>query len=68
MRHQEHWQAAGTHYGQTRIYGPTGLAGADDLYTARAANRQPARAGCEGVTHRKLAGVDDLFTARAANR
>ena len=39
----------------------------DDLYTARAANWQPALAGCEG------AGVldalaDDLLKARAANR
>ena len=25
-RHQEHWQAVGTHYGPTRIYGPTGHA------------------------------------------
>ncbi len=23
MRHQELWRAVGTHYGQTRIYGPT---------------------------------------------
>ena len=44
------------------------LAGADDLYTARAANRQPAQAGCGVVAHRKLAGADDLYTARAANR
>ena len=44
------------------------LAGADDLYIARAANRQPARAGCGVVAHRKLAGADDLYTARAANR
>ena len=41
---------------------------ADDLYTAWAANRQPAPAGYGGVAHRKLAGVDDLYTARAANR
>jgi hypothetical protein len=40
----------------------------DDLYTARAANRQLAPAGCGGITHRKLASVDDqcLYTARAA--
>jgi hypothetical protein len=25
-RHQEHWLAVGTHYGPTRIYGPTGHA------------------------------------------
>ena len=37
------------------------LAGADDLYTARAANRQQARAGCGVVAHRKLAGADDLY-------
>ena len=43
-------------------------AGVDDLYTAWAANRQPAPAGCGGVAYRKLAGVDDLYTARAANR
>ena len=43
-------------------------AGADDLYTAWAANRQPAPAGCGGVAYRKLAGVDDLYIARAANR
>ena len=43
-------------------------AGADDLYTAWAANRQPAPAGCRGLEYRKLAGVDDLYTARAANR
>ena len=24
MRHQEFWRAVGTHYGPTRIYGPTG--------------------------------------------
>jgi len=26
MRHQELWRAVGTHYGPTRIYGPTGHA------------------------------------------
>ena len=26
MRHQEHWRAVGTHYGPTRIHGPTGHA------------------------------------------
>ena len=26
MRHQEFWRAVGTHYGPTRIYGPTGHA------------------------------------------
>ena len=26
MRHQEHWRAVGTHFGPTRIYGPTGHA------------------------------------------
>ena len=41
------------------------LAGVDDRYTARAANRQPAPAGCGGLAHKKL---DDLYTARAANR
>ena len=44
------------------------LAGADDLYTARAANQQLAPAGCRGLAHRKLAGVDDLYNARAAIR
>ena len=45
------------------------LAGVDDLYTARAANRQPAQvSSCWGVAHRKLAGADDLYTERAANR
>ena len=43
-------------------------AGADDLYTVWAANRQPAPAGCGVVAYRKLAGVDDLYIARAANR
>ena len=38
----------------------------DDLYTARAAIRQPARAGRGVVAHRKLAGTDDLYIARAA--
>ena len=36
------------------------LAGVDDLYTARAAIRQPAPAGCGVVAHRRLADVDDL--------
>jgi hypothetical protein len=36
MRHQELWRAVGTHYGQTRIYGPTfhlrdGTAGTPEL-------------------------------------
>ncbi len=44
------------------------LAGVDDLYTARAAIRQPAPAGCGVVAHRRLAGVDDLYTALAAIR
>ncbi len=39
------------------------LAGVDDLYTARAANRHAAPAGCGVVANRKLAGVDDLYTA-----
>ena len=43
-------------------------AGADDLYTAWAANRQPAPVGCGGVAYRKLAGLYNLYTARAANR
>jgi hypothetical protein len=41
------------------------LAVAEDLYTAWAAKRQPAPAGCRVVAHRKLAGADDLDTARA---
>ena len=40
----------------------------DDDYTARAAIRQPAPAGCGVVAHRRLAGVDDDYTARAAIR
>ncbi len=44
------------------------LAGVGDLYTARAALRQPAPAGGWSVAHGKLAGVDDLYTARAAIR
>ena len=40
----------------------------DDLYTARAAIRQPALAGCGVMEHRKLAGVNVLYTARAAIR
>ncbi len=40
----------------------------DDDYTARAAIRQPALAGCWVVAHRRLAGVDDNYTARAAIR
>ena len=47
------------------------LAGVADLYTARAAIRQPAPAGCGVVAHRRLAGVDDAsynYTARAAIR
>jgi hypothetical protein len=44
------------------------LAGVDDLYTARAADLQPAPAGCWVVAHRKPADVDDLYTARAADR
>ena len=43
-------------------------AGADDLCTALATNRQPAPAGGGGVTQRKLAGVNDLYTVWAANR
>ena len=43
------------------------LAGIEDLYTARAANRQPAPAGCWGVGVRD-ALADDLSTALAANR
>jgi hypothetical protein len=44
------------------------LAGVHDLYTARAAIRQQAPAGCRVGAHRKLAGVHDLYTARAAIR
>ncbi len=40
----------------------------DDLYTARAAIRQPAPACCGLAAHGRLAGVDDLFTALAAIR
>ena len=40
----------------------------DDLYTARAANRQPVPASCGGMAHKKLDGVDGLYTARAAIR
>ena len=39
----------------------------DDLYTARAANRQPAPAGCGGTGVRD-ALADDLLKALAANR
>ena len=39
----------------------------DDPYTKRAANRQPAPAGCGGNGVRD-ALVDDLLKARAANR
>ncbi len=39
------------------------LAGVGDLYTARAAIRQPAQAVCGVVEHRKLAGVDDSYIA-----
>ncbi len=38
----------------------------DDLYTARAAIRQPAPAGCWVAVHRRLAGVDNDYTALAA--
>ena len=40
----------------------------DDDYTARAAIRQPAPAGCWVAAHSRLAGVDDDYTARAAIR
>ena len=40
------------------------LAGADDLYTARAANRQPAQAGCGGAGVQD-ALADDLLKALA---
>ena len=39
----------------------------DDLYTARAANRQPAPAGCGGTGVRDALAVD-LLKALAANR
>jgi hypothetical protein len=43
-------------------------AGADDLYTETLLpyNRQPAPAGCGGLTRRKLASEGCLYTARAA--
>ena len=40
----------------------------DDDYTARAAIRQQAPAGCWLAAHRRLAGVYDLYTARTAIR
>ena len=43
------------------------LAGEDDLHTVRAANRQPARAGCGGTGVRDALAVD-LIKALAANR
>ena len=43
------------------------LAGVDDLYTARAANRQPAPAGCGGTGVPDALAVD-LLKALAANR
>ncbi len=42
------------------------LHGADDLYTALAADTQLVPAGCIVVAHRKLACADDLYTALAA--
>jgi hypothetical protein len=50
--------AAGS--GQLRDGAHRKLAGVDELYTALAAIRQPALAGCWMAAHRKLAGVDDL--------
>ncbi len=43
------------------------IAGVDDLYTARSADRQLAPAGCWGGGAEENADVDDVYTARAAN-
>jgi hypothetical protein len=45
MRHQELWRAVGTHYGPTRIYGPTGHAiGGTAQQTLRSFYSREARA------------------------